>query len=523
MTEPTDTQTSTPANQPCHLAYCDRPLCDLAPIGRVLLDTQGRIWQINVAGAKLLGQRPQTLLQAAFHEHLAAGDYQPFIDHLRRVFAAPAKTRHKLMLRPRHASIAAQAFQLMSTRPHRTGGSCCIGVMLDPLPQWRAEQQLAEQQAFQQRFLNTFPDVIVVIDAHGHIILVNDRWRQTARTNGASIALQEGLGIDYLAVCQQSAASGDADAMRAYQGIQLVLASQRDHFMMEYACIGPQRTRWFEFTVTALRQTAFSGAVIVHKDITNRKLAEEEIARRRRAMANAQKTEAMNTLVTSLVEQLAQPMTAAGLHLEMLSERLLPGNDVSTDLTEPLQQAAEQLHLLGQILAQTRDLFRRGQPEPELVVCAELCMSAIEHIKAQADARRIQIRTFIPNDTPRLWITPAQGEQVLLHLIQNAIDAISRSNTPRRLIDIVATPLPNEVRITVADTGPGLPPGYQGVALHSAITNRTAGTGIGLAVCRAIIEAHGGRFWLEHRDPDRDPGACIAFTLPYAPAYQANP
>jgi PAS domain S-box-containing protein len=121
--------------------------------------------------------------------------------------------------------------------------------------------------------LNSIPSQVAVLDAGGTILHVNDAWSSFARDNGAADTLVNGVGTNYLEVCQSAAAPKAGEAPVAYQGIRSVLSGERMTFDLEYPCHSPKEKRWFLMTVSPFKGTS-GGAVISHVNITERKLAE---------------------------------------------------------------------------------------------------------------------------------------------------------------------------------------------------------------------------------------------------------
>jgi two-component system cell cycle sensor histidine kinase/response regulator CckA len=131
---------------------------------------------------------------------------------------------------------------------------------------------------------------IVVLDKKGTIIAVNEAWRQFARENrdphSASVN-KTGIGANYLDVCRATPGNASEDCAIAYQGLKAVLEGEQDHFAFEYACPTPTRNRWFLMSATPLKSKR-SGATVSHQDITDRKLAEEQIAEQAALLDSAQ-------------------------------------------------------------------------------------------------------------------------------------------------------------------------------------------------------------------------------------------
>ncbi|MEX1198584.1 MAG: EAL domain-containing protein [Pseudohongiellaceae bacterium] len=148
----------------------------------------------------------------------------------------------------------------------------------------RAQQELRERIELQRRFseqqsaiLDALPAHIALLDSRGTIVAINQAWRQFGAENGATDG-QHGVGSNYLSVCEQSPGVA-GEASEAAEGIRTVLGGRSDHFSLEYPCHAPDRQRWFSLIAAPLRSRQQSGAVVMHIDITQRKLAEMNLQR----------------------------------------------------------------------------------------------------------------------------------------------------------------------------------------------------------------------------------------------------
>ncbi|MES2877975.1 MAG: PAS domain S-box protein [Pseudomonadota bacterium] len=170
-----------------------------------------------------------------------------------------------------------------------------------------------ERQQASYRFYQATIDVlskhIAVIDASGTILAVNKAWREFAQANGADPdAVSE--GVNYLDVCDQSAARGEADAPVAATLIREVAAGEREAAMMEYACHSPQEQRWFKLKITPLSADDPLRIVIAHENVTERKLSQNQIR--------------LHTLLLASVEQavIATDLSGAIIYWNPFAERL---------------------------------------------------------------------------------------------------------------------------------------------------------------------------------------------------------
>lgn len=136
----------------------------------------------------------------------------------------------------------------------------------------RAAEAVKASEAFVRDVLNSLPEHVAVLDDSGLVIAVNEPWERFALDNGGS-SVNLSTGVNYLDVCRRSAAAGDADALKAADGIGSLVSGKRQEFIMEYACATAERQLWFLMYAKSVSQ-GFHGIIITHVDITEHKQAE---------------------------------------------------------------------------------------------------------------------------------------------------------------------------------------------------------------------------------------------------------
>lgn len=154
---------------------------------------------------------------------------------------------------------------------------------------WRSEARQRELAAIQSAILNALPSHIALIDADGYIIAVNEAWRRYGSDNAARDPAHY-VGQNYLALCDNACGASADEAGPTADGIRAVLRGETNEFSLEYPCHSPTHRRWFRLVVTPLRDHPTKGAVVMHINVTDRRLAEEavrESEERFRLLANA--------------------------------------------------------------------------------------------------------------------------------------------------------------------------------------------------------------------------------------------
>lgn len=200
----------------------------------------------------------------------------------------------------------------------------------------------------------------------------------------------------------------------------------------------------------------------------------------------------LGQMVSALAHEVNQPLTAASNYLGAADHLARAAEAVS--LGQAVRKAAEQVVRAGEIIQRLRRFAAKGETERKAEditrTVEEVVALVAEHARAQGAALTIRI----PPGIGPAMIDRVQIQQVLLNLLRNAIEAMAGS--PRRELSIaVAAPVAGLMEIAVADTGPGLAPEVRERLFQPFVTTKPNGMGVGLSICRGIVETHGGRLW----------------------------
>ena len=247
----------------------------------------------------------------------------------------------------------------------------------------------------------------------------------------------------------------------------------------------------------------FVGIVL---DETERHESAEELEQARAELANACRLTALGTVMTSLADELRQPLSAIRGHAAAL-RRATPGASIEGRIAEALDGIDESAMLADGILAGAEMPSRWTHIEAR-----DESLRAIARSAANIALGTAEVRFAIAPEADRVRVDRVHLQQVMMNLIRNAADAM-REGGGRRITVSAVPRSESEVEVRFSDEGPGVAEKIRDRLFSPFATTKPRGSGIGLSICRTIIEAHGGRIWLAS-GPDR--GAVIAFTLPRA-------
>ncbi len=254
-------------------------------------------------------------------------------------------------------------------------------------------------------------------------------------------------------------------------------------------------------------QRVFTGFV---RDLTETQRTEARIEELRSGLVHAARVSAMGTMASTLAHELNQPITAVANYMEAVRDLLVePDPDDLPMIREALDDAASQAIRAGQIVRRLREFVARGEVEKSVEELPAPIEEASHLAIVGARERGIDIRFDLDPAASPVLVDKVQTQQVLINLMRNAIEAMTVSPT-RQLVVSSRGDAPGMVRVTVADTGPGISEEIAENLFRAFNSSKAEGMGLGLSICRTIVEANGGRIWME---PHEGGGTLFHFTL----------
>jgi len=242
-----------------------------------------------------------------------------------------------------------------------------------------------------------------------------------------------------------------------------------------------------------------------------RKRSEEALRQAQADLARVNRVTTMGELTASLAHEVNQPIAAAVTSANSCLHWLagdIPNLDkaraAAMRIVNDGTRAAE-------IISRVRLLFQKGTPQWEWVRMNEIIAEMVGLLRGEATRYSISVRTDLPVDLPQVMGDRVQLQQVMMNLMTNSIDAMKEVDGTRELSIKSQRADNDQVLVSVSDTGVGLPPGQADQIFNAFFTTKPHGTGMGLRVCRSIVESHGGRLWTVENSTG---GASFHFALP---------
>jgi len=244
-----------------------------------------------------------------------------------------------------------------------------------------------------------------------------------------------------------------------------------------------------------------------------RKHVEEQVRQRQAELAHALRISTVGELATGLAHELNQPLSAIANGVEACARYVRSGKPKSSKLLALLDEASEEAVRAGSIVEHLRHFIEKGKPQFERTDLCEIARNVPHLLGREIQQGQITLRLDLPPRPLPMYADRIQIEQVIVNLIQNAIDAIREAPSDRREIQLQVAATKGMADVAVRDTGAGVSSAATERMFEPFFTTKPGGLGMGLAISRSIIEAHRGRIWVKHR-ADGAPGTTVHFTLP---------
>ncbi|MBT2188345.1 PAS domain-containing sensor histidine kinase [Sphingobium nicotianae] len=385
-------------------------------------------------------------------------------------------------------------------------------VVRDATGERAAENAHRASASHLRSILSTVPDAMIVIDEQGIILSFS---AAAERLFGYSEAEVRGSNVSMLmpspdrerhdAYLERYLATGE----RRIIGIgRVVIGARRDGstFPMELA-VGE---------AIGETQRVFTGFI---RDLTERQETQERLDELQSKLIHIARVSAMGTMASTLAHELNQPITAVANYVEGVRDLLAQGDpDDLPMIQEALNDAVGEALRAGQIVRRLRDFVARGEVEKTVEDLPSLIGEAAALGLLGAREKGVDVHFSLDPAASRVLLDKVQIQQVLINLLRNAVEAMAGSSE-RQLWISSHREKTGFIRVTVADTGPGVSPELAEQLFTAFVSTKNDGMGLGLSICRTIVEANGGRIWLEPRPGG---GSQFHFTLVEAEQESVN-
>lgn len=255
--------------------------------------------------------------------------------------------------------------------------------------------------------------------------------------------------------------------------------------------------------------------------VTERRRMESQLQMQRESLAGLTRLGSLGELAAAVAHEVNQPLMAAGTYARLVADTVSSGSANANEIVEIAKKAVAQVDRAAEVIRRLRALVRLDRSNRAPVPFDRIVKETLDLCRPDLERAGVALRFALPHNLPPVMVDILQIEQVLLNLMRNSIEAIRDGRSPRGTILISAKRADDEtdgafIEIAVVDSGPGFSRDYIENGILPLSSSKADGLGIGLPLCKTIVEAHGGRLWLDSGSR----GAAVRFTLPVAEQFE---
>ena len=284
------------------------------------------------------------------------------------------------------------------------------------------------------------------------------------------------------------------------------------------------RSRYLNWVDSRLAQ------MVIATDITARRQAEEQAAAQAERAQTASRLITMGEMASSVAHELNQPLTAISNYCTGMISRIRGGSISEDDLLGALDKTARQAQRAGQVVQHIRSFVKRSEPRRQWSEVMPMVEQVVELAEIELRRRQVRLSHYVAPRLPALHVDPILIEQALINLIKNGAESIdvAQRATGNRLVDLRVTQREVDeqpaVQFSVTDTGRGLTEEALARLYEAFFSTKNDGMGIGLNLCRSIVESHQGRIHAENLyNAGQVVGCRFSFWIPVGPVQDASP
>lgn len=477
--------------------------------GIIVIDAEGIVQSYNKACERIFGYPASEVVGRNVSMLMPSPDRERHDEYLARY----RRTGERKIIGIRREVVGLRAdgstfpMELSVAEVKHGGDHVFVGIVMDITDRKRAQEELIEREARLRSILDTAADAIILIDETGIV-----------ETISASVSRLFGYRPDEI-IGQNVGMLMPSPYREAHDGyIRRYLETGEKRIIGIGRIVVGQRkdgsTFPVELSVGEMRlrgRRMFTGFI---RDISESQKVEQRLHELQAELVQVSRVSGMGAMASAFAHELSQPLGAAMNYLNAIRRMLEEaGGPQTRRALEGTQRAIAEIERSGAIIQRLRQFIQKGRTERSWEQLGKVVEEACALALVGTSDRAVNIRFDIPADLPPVIMDRVQIQQVLTNLVRNAIEAMAGSPT-RNLTITVSSRGGEKVEVAVIDSGPGIAPAVAANLFKPFVTTKESGMGVGLWICKSIVQAHDGELRAETNPAG---GAIFAFTLPLKP------
>lgn len=370
-----------------------------------------------------------------------------------------------------------------------------LATAVDLTPRKRVEAELRNRQRQLQVLVQKAPAILVEIDRDEVVTMLEGRQLERA-----DVVPEACVGRKFV--------EAFPNCPTALAAIRSALAGQETSIIIEdHGIVIDVR-----YTPVRDEQAAVTGVIGVAVDVTDHYRAEAQLHQAQNDLAHAGRLSVMGQMAASIAHDLNQPLTSISTIAFSAQELLKSSKEgLSRRIADMLKAIETQALQAGEVIRRFREFSRKGKPKQSVCSLAALVGEVVEMSAPMIRKLGVTAKVDVSAALAPLFVDRIQLQQVFFNLIRNALEAMEQCDPANRHLSIRAVPGGDCVEIIVRDSGSGVPANLRRHVFEPWDTSKPSGLGLGLAISRSLVEAHGGTLDLIE---DSEPGAAFRIQLP---------
>ena len=483
-----------------------RELIENAPDGVFIADLEGRYVDVNAAGCRIFGHPRERIIGGTIMDFIPPEDVARLFAVRDGLLQGGENVAEWIIRRGDGTLTPIEVSDTILSDGRWVGFVRDVGkrqqLERDVL---RGAEQLRAERNFVDAILDTAATPIIVLDSQARVVRFNKACETITGLSQAEL-LGRTIWLDLIPAEERARVEQVAARLRSGESfVELV-----NHWRHRDGSL--RLIRWRN-TLIKDEKGEVRFLIGTGIDITDQVRAEDEARLHLEEASRLQRLQTANELATMLAHQLNQPLAAIATYAGAGQQLLAHATPDLAKVAATLERISEQALRAGAVIRHLRTFVSRGKADPGPMDLNAVVQDACGLLGPQARSSGVSLTLDLAPSLPPVRGVDVYVEQVLLNLLTNALEAMQGDAGGVGTIIVTTGAVEGMARITVCDSGPGIDAAIAARLFEPFFTRKAHGLGVGLPICRSLIEAQGGRLWPEVHAP----GAILHFTLPFAP------